>query len=340
MVQKSLAIKSTSNRFKTFGLILYEIVKAILLLFVPRFLYKRKDVKNQIVLITGGGSGIGQLVALRFLRLGSKVIIWDVNKDGMEMTKKMAEEEKLNVNNLFIYQVDITNRHAVYHTADKVKQEVGIVDILINNAGVVSGTNLMDIPDEKIELTFKVNSISHFYMLKAFLPDMIKRDRGHICTIASVAGLIGVCSLSDYCASKYANVGMDYALRMEIAKANLNIKTTIVKPYFIQTGMFNGANPGFFPLLQPEYVANEIVDAILTETIEITIPWYMKLLALLELLPLEAIVPLYDFIGGYEWMENFHGRQLPPSTKNIEINNNNNNNINNNGIGNNNKIST
>ena len=86
---------------------------------------------------------------------------------------------------------------------------MGLVDILINNAGIVSGQSLLEIEDEKIEATFGVNTLSLFWTAKAFLPAMVERNHGHIVTIASSAGLVGVSKLTDYCASKWAAVGFE-----------------------------------------------------------------------------------------------------------------------------------
>ncbi len=89
--------------------------------------------------------------------------------------------------------------------------------------------------------TLEVNTLAHFYTVKTFLPDMITRNTGHIVTIASAAGHIGVCGLADYCASKFGAVGFDESLRGELKHRGYNIKTTCINPYLIDTGMFKGA---------------------------------------------------------------------------------------------------
>lgn len=73
---------------------------------------------------------------------------------------------------------------------------------MINNAGIVTGRPFLELPDKQINLTFAVNSISHFYITKAFLPAMLKANEGHIVTVASMAGMVGISKLVDYCASK------------------------------------------------------------------------------------------------------------------------------------------
>mmetsp|Transcript_39481 Transcript_39481/g.35251 ORF Transcript_39481/g.35251 Transcript_39481/m.35251 type:complete len:95 (-) Transcript_39481:240-524(-) len=94
---------------------------------------------------------------------------------------------------------------------------------------------------------------------------MIAKNKGHIVTIASNAGLVGVCGLADYCASKFGAVGFDESLRMELRKIKSNVKTTCICPYYIDTGMFDGVKTRFpllFPILKPNYVARRICNAI------------------------------------------------------------------------------
>jgi all-trans-retinol dehydrogenase (NAD+) len=90
------------------------------------------------------------------------------------------------------------------------------VDILINNAGIVSGKKIFESSYKTMEKTMNVNSVAHFYTIKELLPTMIKRNRGHIVTISSQAGLLGVSGLIDYCASKFAVFGMNESLRHEL----------------------------------------------------------------------------------------------------------------------------
>jgi len=151
------------------------------------------------------------------------------------------------------------------------------VDILINNAGIVSGRKFLDTPDHLIEKTMQVNVISNFWTIKAFLPAMMKDGHGHIVTIASTAGLIGVNRLVDYCASKYAAVGLNEAIQNELRteKGYSKIFTTLVCPYFINTGMFDGIRSKIIPILKPENVVNDIVAGILTNQEQIVMPRWL-----------------------------------------------------------------
>eukprot|EP00106_Octopus_bimaculoides_P018027 XP_014785469.1 PREDICTED: retinol dehydrogenase 10-B-like [Octopus bimaculoides] len=125
---------------------------------------------------------------------------------------------------------------------DCVKNEIGNVDILVNNAGIVTGKNLLDCTDQDIIKTMQVNVLAHFWTIKAFLPKMIERNSGHIVTISSTAGVIGVNKLTGYCASKFACVGLDEALRSELSSLKKDgVHMTLACPYYTNTGMFLGA---------------------------------------------------------------------------------------------------
>lgn len=114
------------------------------------------------------------------------------------------------------YAVDVSDREAVYRTAAKVREEIGPVDILINNAGVVCCKTMLDLPDKVIENTFAVNILAHYWTIKSFLPDMIRQKRGHIVTIASVTGMVGIYGCTDYSATKFACIGLHESLYCEL----------------------------------------------------------------------------------------------------------------------------
>lgn len=113
--------------------------------------------------------------------------------------------------------------------------------------------------------------------MKAFLPKMIENNKGHIVSIASMAGYVGTPKLVDYCASKYAVVGFDEALRAELDWMGINyIKTTLVCPYFIQqTGMFGNVVSRLMVPLKSNDVADRIIEAIMREEVNITIPGFL-----------------------------------------------------------------
>ncbi|KAH8412702.1 hypothetical protein KR009_004850 [Drosophila setifemur] len=239
--------------------------------------YPEKELNTDIALITGGGNGLGRLLAERLGKLGTKVIIWDINKKGIAETVEIVEEAGGYCKG---YVVDISKKEEVYKAADVIRAEVGDVTLLINNAGVVSGLHLLDTPDHLIERSFNVNVMAHFWTTKAFLPKMIENDRGHIATIASLAGHVGISKLVDYCASKFAAVGFDEALRLELeVLGHTNIRTTCICPFFIQaTGMFDDVNARWVPTLNPNDVADRVILAIKKNQKLAVIPGFLKAL--------------------------------------------------------------
>ena len=239
---------------------------------------------------------------------GGNIIVWDINKEGME---KVAREIKDQGGKVWPYYCDVTDRQMIYKVAAEVKKDVGTVDILVNNAGVVTGKFFLDTPDEDVEYNFRINVLAHFWTTKAFLSDMIKKNDGHIVTISSAAGIIGVKKLSEYCSSKFANFGYNESLRAEFLNRKLNIRTLVVSPYYIDTGMFEGVKTRFpilLPILKQEKVANKIVEAIKKNRQRLIMPWIVYTVWLLRLFP----VPFFDFVANFlginNTMDDFVGR--------------------------------
>ncbi|XP_061110967.1 epidermal retinol dehydrogenase 2-like isoform X1 [Conger conger] len=286
----------------------YYILESWLRIFVgPR----RKNVTGEVVLITGAGSGIGRLIALEFAGLGVSLVLWDINQEGNRETARLAKEKGASWAQAYL--CDCSDKAEVYRVADQVKRDIGDVSILINNAGIVTGRRFMDAPDSLIEKTMGVNAMSHFWTVKAFLPAMMANNHGHLTCIASTAGLIGVNGLADYCASKFAAVGFTESVALELLSSGKDgVKTTIVCPYFINTGMFDGCYtkwPNVLPILEPDYVAQRIVTAILTDQAFLFMPRTVYFLMLLKnILPAKLTVLLGVYVGAFTFMDAFKGR--------------------------------
>ncbi|KGL99480.1 Epidermal retinol dehydrogenase 2, partial [Charadrius vociferus] len=218
---------------KVIGLFVYYLLESLVFLVVPK---RKKNVSGEIVLVTGAGSGIGRLLSLKFASLGATVVLWDINQEGLKETSRLAREN--GAVRVHCYICDCSKRQDVYRVADQVKKEVGDVSILVNNAGIVTGKRFIDSPDSLVEKTMEVNTMAHFWTYKAFLPAMIASNHGHLVSIASSAGLIGVNRLADYCASKFAAVGFAESVDLEMrVLGKSGVKTTTVCPYVINTGM-------------------------------------------------------------------------------------------------------
>ena len=261
------------------------------------------------VLITGGASGIGRLVAKQIAREGGHIIVWDITDEGLQKLTDEIEEDGGQINTC---NCDVSRKESIYSVANRVKEKFGEVDILINNAGIVSGRPFLECTDEQIERTMQINAMAMFWTVKAFLPGMIAANSGHIVTIASASGLVGISRLVDYSAGKFAAVGFTEASRVELKKQNFKIKTTLVCPYFINTGMFRGVKTRFswlLPILDEDVVARRIVRAIKKNNQRIILPWPVYLLFPLRLLPISLFDWFLSFLGINNTMDQFEGRQ-------------------------------
>jgi len=267
-----------------------------------------KDVKGKQVLITGGASGIGRLMAFDFARRGAFVVVWDLRLEGLKALETEAAAEGLSIAGMVC---DVSSSSAVYAQAKLLLEKQGPVYLLVNCAGIVSGKTLLETPDEKIEKTMAVNTLSLFWTTKAFLPAMIQQKSGHIVTIASAAGIIGVRGLADYSASKFAAVGFDESLRMELRAIKSPVKTTVICPFFIDTGMFAGVKTRFpllLPILKPEKAVKRIVKAILKNRKRLILPRFANSVLLLRLFPLGLLDAVAGFFGISHAMDDFKGR--------------------------------
>ena len=126
-------------------------------------------------------------------------------------------------------------------------------------AGIVSGKSIFNSSEASIERIMNVNTNAHFWMIREFVPDMMERNSGSVVAVSSMAGMVGTANLNDYCASKYAVVGLMESLEGELYnEGKTGVHCTLVCPYYIDTGMFAGVNPGLLPLLTPRYVVDKV----------------------------------------------------------------------------------
>lgn len=268
--------------------------------------------QGRSVLITGGAGGIGRHMALKMARQGAAPILWDICADSL---RRAADEvQGATGRPVHKYLCDISDRDAVAATASQVKRDVGPVHILVNNAGVVAGKTLLELSNQEIERTITVNTMALFWTCRAFLPDMIADNSGHVVTIASAAGMIGVARLVDYCTSKWAAVGFDESLRMELRGTAPNVKTTVVCPYYVDTGMFRGVRtrfPWLLPILDEGAVAERIVRAIASNRARLAMPWIVRLIPPMRTLPVSLFDAIADFLGINRSMDAFAGRKDP-----------------------------
>ncbi len=258
------------------------------------------------VLITGAGSGIGRRMALGAARRGAReVILWDLSE---ERARRVQAEIEATGGTSSVGVVNVADRGAVAEAA----QVAGQVDVLINNAGVVTGEDLLDATEEDILRTFEVNTLALYWTTRAFLPAMNARDRGVVVTVASAAGLVGVARQTDYSASKFAAFGFTESLRNELRARGSNVATLLVAPFYIDTGMFEGVQtkfPRLLPILKEAEVSRRILDAIEEGDEQLIMPRLARFMPTARVLPVRAFDRVMDFFGVNRTMDHFTGRR-------------------------------
>ncbi|OBT81619.1 hypothetical protein VE02_09896 [Pseudogymnoascus sp. 03VT05] len=211
------------------------------------------DLGEEVIVITGGASGLGLLVAEVYGMRGATVAVLDV-----------VELEAGEARGVTVYKCDVGDAAQVAKVAAQIELELGTPTILINNAGVVNGGTLLDTSIDRIQHSISVNLLAHFYTLKAFLPGMIRSGHGTIVTISSVLGTTGAARLTDYSASKAGVTALHTSLSAELGQYP-NIKTVLVTPGQLSTPLFAGVQTpsGFWaPVVEPVEVAKEIVRVV------------------------------------------------------------------------------
>ena len=245
------------------------------------------------VLITGGAQGIGLEMAIKFAGRGSDIVIADLNEAKLPEAK--AKIEALGVA-AWGFPVDVTKPASIASLKAQIAAEVGPIDVLVNNAGIVFGGPFTETPLDRHLKTYEVNTLGVVAMTHAFLPELIERPEAHLVNISSASGFIGLPYGSTYASSKWAVIGFSESIRAELkVLGHEHVHVTIVCPSFIGTGMFEGAEaPKATNILEPDFIAEKVVLAVERNRIHVLEPWMVKITPLLrELLP----TALYDRIS-------------------------------------------
>lgn len=267
------------------------------------------SIKNSRVLITGGASGIGLLMGQKCIEDGCKsLVIWD--RDAAALKKAVEKFQNKNVQ-ILTAEVDVSDLKSLEVAYKNLVADIGGIDILINNAGIIVGKYFWEHSPTDIDRTLAVNTSALMHIARMALEQMIQNNKGHIVNIASAAGLVANPKMSVYCGSKWAVVGWSDSLRLELEEKYPGIKVTTVLPYYINTGMFAGVKSWFVPILEPDYVASRIIKAIHKDSIFLRMPFLMNFVTLIKgVLPTRAFdLIVGKFLGIYKSMEHFKGHQ-------------------------------
>jgi len=191
------------------------------------------DLKNKVAIITGGAQGFGLAISKRIIESGGKVVIWDIDENAV----KTALNE-INSNDLSFKKVDVTNFEAIEKALLETENELGKIDLFVNNAGITGmNAKVWDYPLDEWKKVIELDLNSTFYCCKAVVPHMIKNNYGRIVNIASIAGKEGNPNASAYSTAKAGVIGFTKSLGKELA--DKNIAVNCVTPAAAKTRIFD-----------------------------------------------------------------------------------------------------
>ena len=195
------------------------------------------NLKNKNALITGAGKGIGKAIAIALAKEGVNVIL--ISRTQLDVDQLAIKIENFGVKSLAL-SADISDINSTNAAVEKALAEFKTIDILINNAGIASFGNFLELEPTEWEKIIQVNVMGTYYTTRAVLPNMIERQTGDIINISSTAGLNGNALTSAYSASKFAVLGLTDSLMQEMRKHN--IRVTALTPSTVATDMAKDLN--------------------------------------------------------------------------------------------------
>ncbi|KAF2264265.1 dehydrogenase/reductase SDR family member 8 precursor [Lojkania enalia] len=244
---------------------------------------KKWNWSEEIAVVTGGCSGIGELIVRGLVKKGLRVAILDIQE---------LPPELQGYANIKFFACDITDPTAVNTTAERIRAMMGSPSILVNNAGIAQAHTILDTSDEWLRKIFDINLLSNFTTVKAFLPDMIAKNKGHIVSVASASSYLGIAGMVDYTATKAGVLSFHEGLNQEL-KHRYNARgvlTTSVHPSWVRTPLIQTWEKALKAtgnaLIEPQDVADVIVKQIISASGgQIFVPHTLSKVALLRGLP-------------------------------------------------------
>ncbi|KAE9575473.1 hypothetical protein CGMCC3_g8463 [Colletotrichum fructicola] len=220
--------------------------------------HDKYDWRRELVLITGGSGDMGDMLVRKLAKNCVKVVSIDIVPPRTPLPS-----------NAYFYQADITKATSIKETADQIRQDHGDPTVLVNNAGVMKISTILDETEEQIRQTFDVNIISNFLLIKEFLPSMIKRNHGHVVTIASMASFVTGVQNVDYSCTKVGALALHEGLAQELRHRYHapKVRTSIIHPTYVRTALIDRVHSsGKFKalLLEPEHVVHQIFKQIMS----------------------------------------------------------------------------
>jgi len=257
-----------------------------------------RSVGGEVVLVTGAGHGIGKEVALKLAGLGAILVCVDINEETCRNTANQIKE-KGGVG--WSYQCDVSKRESVKELGRRVRREVGDVNILVNNAGIMITKSFLQLTDREIESTINVNLMGQMWCLREFLPPMINLNHGSVVFMCGLPGHAGAPNMLPYSASKFAIRGMMESLYIELRQSYPGNKLhfMLVSPFIVETGMVKRHRirfPNFMGVVNVETAAETICNSLRRRAAIVFIPEILYHVSnLVRILPAKVQLLITDF---------------------------------------------
>jgi NAD(P)-dependent dehydrogenase (short-subunit alcohol dehydrogenase family) len=224
-----------------------------------------RTLAGKVVVITGGGRGIGAATASALARLGASVAIGDLDLDVAKQTADGLGDEAIAL------PLDVTDRAGFTRFLDEVERQLGPIDVLINNAGIMPIGLLDEEDDRTTRHQLEINLHAVIHGTREAVRRMRPRGTGHIVNVASAAGKAGFPGVATYCATKHGVVGLSEAVRMELRGSGVEV--SVVMPAIVRTELTLGVEEArFVKSITPEDVAAAIVKALLRPRFDVFVP--------------------------------------------------------------------
>jgi all-trans-retinol dehydrogenase (NAD+) len=247
-----------------------------------------QSLAGKLVLITGSAAGIGKAIARAFAARGAQLLLVDLNDAQLQATAADLATSGAKVRT---YRLDVTDIPGVLALRDRIHQEVGPIDVLVNNAGLVFGGPFLDVPLDRHLTTYRVNVLGLVAMTR---PD------AHLVNTASASGYVGLPMGATYASSKWAVIGFSESMELELRElGHTHVHVTALCPSYVSTGLFDGAKPpAMTRMLTADRVADKLVQAVLGNRRTVRVPWLVAVTPLLKgVLPFRLFYAVAALLG-------------------------------------------
>jgi len=221
------------------------------------------QIKDKVIVVTGGASGIGRALCERFASEGAAaVVVADINQTGIDDVTDLIADRTRTLGVV----TDVSNETDVQHLVAKSKEAFGPIDLFCSNAGIFTAGD-ENVSNDAWQRIWDINVMAHIYASRAVLPDMLARGEGYLLNTASAAGLLSQVGSAPYAVTKHAAIG--FAEWLSITYGSRGIKVSVLCPQAVRTKMTEntggGGVAGVDGMLEPDALAQTVVDTLAAE---------------------------------------------------------------------------